>query len=102
MNLLWLRSFLFGRRAALAAMPYPDYLLTREWRRRRSAALRRAGFRCQVCNAAGPILDVHHRTYERRGAEDAGDLIVLCRLCHEKYHNVLKGGPAGAHPKRLG
>ena len=104
--ILWLRSFLFGRRLVLATMPYADYLHTWEWRRRRAAALRRAGWRCQICNRAGAPgvpLDVHHRTYERRGHEAAGDLIVLCRRCHGLYHDLLvAGGPDGAHPKRLG
>jgi hypothetical protein len=31
-------------------------------------------------------LQVHHRTYERRGAELADDLVVVCRQCHEIHH----------------
>jgi hypothetical protein len=46
----------------------------------------KAGFRCQVCNAYGVQLNVHHRTYERRGAEWDTDLIVLCHDCHEIFH----------------
>lgn len=73
------------RLAALRAMPYAEYLRSPEWRERRQVALEAAGHRCQVCNAPGP-LDVHHRTYERLGAEDAGDLFVLCRTCHDLFH----------------
>ena len=85
-----LRSFFLGRRRALASMPYADYLRSPEWRRRRADALRRAGWRCQVCNSS-VALEVHHRTYERRGAEDSGDLIVLCRRCHSLYHGSGRG-----------
>ena len=66
-------------------MPYRDYLQTSEWQERRKAALKRTGYRCQVCNR-GRTLHVHHRTYERRGAELASDLIVLCDECHALYH----------------
>jgi hypothetical protein len=31
-------------------------------------------------------LDVHHRTYENKGKEKLGDLTVLCRECHTKFH----------------
>ncbi len=71
---------------ALATMPYTEYLLTEEWQERRRGALKRAGYRCQLCNAA-ERLDVHHRTYERRGSEWNADLIVLCRPCHAKFHD---------------
>jgi hypothetical protein len=70
----------------LAEMPYSDYLQTPEWQEVRKAALERANYRCQVCNAAVP-LDVHHRTYERRGHEHANDVIALCRECHEVFHH---------------
>jgi hypothetical protein len=69
----------------LGLMPYNEYLQTPEWQEKRAEARARAGGRCQVCNSLGP-LDVHHRTYERRGAERESDLIVLCRNCHELFH----------------
>jgi hypothetical protein len=65
---------------------YPAYLTTTWWASVRAGALERAGGRCQVCNADGPILDVHHRTYERLGQERDSDLTVLCRGCHELFH----------------
>jgi hypothetical protein len=73
------------RRWELAEMPYSEYLATCEWNETRTAARKRAGERCQVCYSDGP-LDVHHRTYERRGAEHDTDLTVLCRKCHELFH----------------
>lgn len=69
----------------LRVMPYREYLLTPEWQERRKAALKRAGYKCQVCNRSRQ-LHTHHRTYERRGAELARDLIVLCDECHALYH----------------
>lgn len=76
-----------ARQIELATMPYADYLKTPEWQERRATHLKRAHFKCQVCNSGG-VLDVHHRTYERRGQENYNDLIVLCRSCHGKFHEV--------------
>ena len=73
---------------AYRSMPYAEYLQTDHWLVTRRAALERAGLRCQACNAGDVVLDVHHRTYERRGAERPGDLIVLCGECHEAFHAV--------------
>lgn len=70
----------------LHTMPYYDYLKTPEWDARRKRSLRKAGYCCQVCNAKGVRLNVHHRTYERRGYEDDRDLIVLCADCHTIFH----------------
>lgn len=70
----------------LRTMPYEEYLKTPEWRARRQKALRFAGFRCQVCNSPDR-LEVHHRTYERRGHELLGDLTTLCNDCHMIFHN---------------
>jgi hypothetical protein len=74
-----------ARARELAAIPYPEYLESPEWQARRRLALRKAGHACQVCNRSR-TLHVHHRTYERRGAELAGDLIVLCDECHALFH----------------
>lgn len=49
-------------------------------------ALERAEKRCQVCNTDERTLHVHHRTYERVGAELPTDLIVLCDACHGVFH----------------
>src|SRR6516165_10155986 len=57
------------RETQLRTMPYREYLQTPEWQDRRRAALTRADRRCQVCNRSNRALHVHHRTYERRGAE---------------------------------
>jgi hypothetical protein len=70
----------------LEAMPYDEYLLTPHWQEFRRQALERAEYRCQVCNSGNGPLQVHHRTYERRGHERLEDVIVLCAKCHTLFH----------------
>lgn len=81
----------------LAAMRYPDYLLTPEWEARRKAMLKNAGYRCMVCNQDG-VSNVHHRTYQRRGFEHPSDLIVLCEDCHILFHGKRRLAPAPVEP----
>jgi len=69
----------------LKSMPYAEYLQTPEWDATRKAALKRARYRCELCNNQGQ-LHVHHKTYERLGEEYAKDLITLCADCHAKHH----------------
>ena len=69
----------------LRSCSYDLYLKTEHWRRIREETLDRFGNRCALCNETHQ-LDVHHRTYERRGAEQPGDTIVLCRKCHSTFH----------------
>lgn len=75
------------RLAELRAMPYHLYLKTPEWRRTRAEALLRAGNACSLDVTHTNRLDVHHRTYERLGAELSSDLAVLCHSCHQLHHN---------------
>ena len=72
----------------LRAMPYPRYLRTPEWRRTRSEALLRAGNACSLDATHLEGLEVHHRTYERVGAEQPADLVVLCHACHHLHHTM--------------
>lgn len=77
------------RQWALESMPYQEYLQTSEWKERAKAAKKQAGWRCEVCNARGP-LEVHHLTYAHRGNERPGELLVVCRSCHAKLHGRLE------------
>lgn len=70
----------------LTKMPYSEYLQTPEWQERRKQHLKSSGYRCQVCNSTGVVLNVHHRRYERRGKEYYKDLLTLCETCHELFH----------------
>jgi hypothetical protein len=79
----------------LRDMPYAQYLQTRHWDELREAAKANAGNRCQLCNTESG-LQVHHRTYERRGREELSDLTVLCGGCHSKHHDkVARSGHQG-------
>jgi hypothetical protein len=74
------------RLAELRAMPYRQYLRTPEWRQTKAAALLLAGNACSLDVTHTEGLEVHHRTYERLGAELMSDLVVLCHACHQLYH----------------
>lgn len=82
------------RQQTLRQMPYREYLASPEWQAKRSAAFRRAAFRCQTCCEKGR-LNVHHRTYARRGQELDSDLIVLCKDCHKLFHDNRKLAEGG-------
>jgi restriction endonuclease Mrr len=86
------------RLAQLRTMPYAKYLRTSEWRKVRAAALLRAGNACALDMTHTEHLEVHHRTYERRGAELPTDIIVLCRECHRRHHD---GRPEPDRPDSL-
>jgi hypothetical protein len=87
------------RLAELRAMPYRIYLRTPEWRRTRAAALVRAGNACSLDVRHTEELEVHHRTYERLGAELVSDLIVLCHSCHRLHHKQYGRAPKRRAPK---
>lgn len=72
---------------ALAELPYSDYLNTAHWARLRAMALEHYGESCGLCSRTAN-LNVHHRTYDRRGREHINDLIVLCDDCHRRFHAV--------------
>jgi hypothetical protein len=80
-------SYVKARVQTLNSMPYGDYLQTPEWQDVRHFARRRAQQRCQVCNS-DKRLQVHHRTYDRRGAENLSDVTVLCQRHHHGFHQT--------------
>jgi hypothetical protein len=70
---------------------YGAYLASPQWDERRRYHLTRVFNRCQLCNARNDPnnpLQVHHRTYVRLGAELDIDVIVLCRDCHQHFHDA--------------
>jgi hypothetical protein len=73
-------------RARARSAEYEAYLQGPEWQERRHRALERDGYRCRLCNSADR-LHVHHRTYERFGRENDGDLTTLCEDCHAFFHD---------------
>lgn len=73
-------------------MNYREYLQSEHWQWVREWAKKRALYRCQLCNVSGDevVLDVHHRSYKRLWHEHPMDLIVLCRDCHDLFHQNTK------------
>jgi len=64
---------------------YRDYLLSAAWQAKRESALNNAGHKCQLC-AGTKRLQVHHNSYKNLGDEPLRDLIVLCNMCHGRFH----------------
>ena len=63
---------------------YREYCKTEHWRGVSRNLRKRIG-RCEKCGKSDR-LTVHHKTYERIGAEHRRDLQVLCPRCHLKAH----------------
>lgn len=77
----------------IKTMNYYDFLKTPFWDGVRNYKLKNANYCCELCGGKG-VLNVHHKTYENHGREfdvdiADSDLIVLCRNCHEKFHDKL-------------
>lgn len=70
-------------------MDYETYIKSPQWRALSQKTIDLAGGRCRTCNATGPILQAHHRTYERLGNEDLDDLTCLCQRCHLLFHSAV-------------
>jgi 5-methylcytosine-specific restriction endonuclease McrA len=74
--------------AALRRLPYWAYLKTNHWFRVKALALERACHQCALCPST-THLEVHHKTYARRGFEAPEDVVVLCEDCHTRHHRTL-------------
>lgn len=70
---------------------YIDYLNSDSWNERKKRWL---DFwkKCCVC-ANINNLDVHHNDYSRLGDERQNDCVVLCRSCHNLFHEKNDEGP---------
>jgi 5-methylcytosine-specific restriction endonuclease McrA len=85
---------------ALGYGTYGDYLQSLHWRDVRSRFIRSKLFkgkceRCQRPIGAGTdqVAFIHHRSYERLGAEHLRDLAALCADCHAVVHATDDGYP---------
>jgi len=70
----------------LRNIPYSEYLQTEHWKNIREGALLRANHMCRMCGSKYN-LQVHHNTYNNLGNERNEDLTVLCKECHEFFHD---------------
>lgn len=64
---------------------YPKYLASPEWKQRRKLVMQGCGSRCRCGH---PATEVHHKTYDRVGAEDLDDLEGVCSECHQDIHRI--------------
>ena len=68
-----------------------DYM-GRRWRHTRMSVLRRDGYQCQMCRRYGRTVDateVHHIKHVDDHPDlafEPGNLISLCKACHNKQH----------------
>ena len=78
------------RLAELQALPYREYLRTPEWLSTRELTLARFGWACWLDIDHTEHLKVQHRSFERLGAEQDSDVIVLCRgtACHRRTRSA--------------
>lgn len=69
---------------------YNIVIRSKRWALLRDKFIYRCDSRCMRCNwqktqwSKGRTLELHHRTYERLGAEAEGDLELLCSVCHAR------------------
>lgn len=71
---------------------YDDFLKSGYWRRVRNIVLKRDNNCCCNCGAK-TNLHIHHTTYKHhlKELENLGDLITLCKKCHNEVHGRING-----------
>ena len=66
---------------------YYTYLKSNEWLQIKLDLYELRGKQCEVCESKRNV-QVHHLTYKNVFNEEPEDLILLCRKCHEKEHDI--------------
>ncbi len=70
---------------------YTAYIASPQWRALRLKRLAIDEERCRLCNA-DTYLEVHHRRYPRRWADDCVEnLTTVCSPCHDAVTTILRG-----------
>lgn len=82
------------RLTSMGLASYNEYLHSDHWKAFRTAYYREHPRKCVVCGFAGDRVVLHHKTYDRLGAEHPEDVIPLCDDCHQKTHNLVDKGEA--------
>lgn len=88
-------------RRARRRAEYSAWMGGEAWLARRTAWYRRwvvahgAEPVCRVCEATWTLRrgHLHHLSYARLGHEADGDLVPLCRPCHQRLHRDLESNP---------
>lgn len=66
---------------------YQKYLESPRWKQLRAEAIKRDCWGCVFCG--NDIEHVHHVKYPKvLGEETVGDLISVCKICHDKCHGI--------------
>jgi len=68
---------------------YQTYLKSDHWKSTRRLMYQKRAAHCKVCFSTDQ-LQVHHKTYQRKGSERLNDLCFLCDGCHGRVHKVVK------------
>jgi hypothetical protein len=77
-----------GEDASEARAEYEAYLLTSEWRGKRTLVMKRCGGICEGCMTRRAT-QVHHKTYDHLYNELLFELVALCRDCHARVHHLV-------------
>ena len=64
---------------------YSEYLKSKEWAEIRIDLFNKRGKKCEWCDCK-KSLQVHHLHYRNIFREEPEDLVILCKVCHEKEH----------------
>lgn len=79
----------------LRSIPYTEYLMTKHWKRVRSAMILIEQAMCRDCYSAEPLyggdwetdINIHHVSYESLGFERYDHLCLLCKYHHKLIHS---------------
>lgn len=66
---------------------YRQYLKSPHWRRFRAMVYSLPGTRCRLCGTRKG-LNLHHLNYRCLWKEEVHDVVVLCKPCHFKAHDL--------------
>lgn len=79
-----------ARKAFLMKGTYQEWLKTKYWYEVKKLVFARDGKICRICKSE-KNLEVHHDTYKNHFQEHRHleDLMVLCRTCHQDFHDNL-------------
>lgn len=68
-------------------LKYKSYIHSKEWLNRKTILYEKFGRECMACDS-NKNLNVHHSSYRNLGNEADDELVVLCKSCHEEYHEL--------------
>jgi hypothetical protein len=93
------RVYMLGMRV------YTEYLASAHWADVRMRWKASNMFRGWVCSSYGcdskEGLSLHHWTYVRLGREQLSDLILVCRDCHKRIHQLERRGMSLAEATKM-